>query len=126
MIRKAIFILGHELGDPSFYSNYQKFRKNQWRPFEELQRDQEKELRALISFVYDQVPYYRTLFHDLNLQPRDIQTIEDLEKLPILTKDIIKANWDEFIPANLSRQRYDSRATGGSTGAPMQYQALRA
>lgn len=121
MIRKGIFILGHEIGDLSFYPNYRKIRKNQWRSSEELKRDQDKQLRALIAYVYDQVPYYRTLFNDLNLQPRDIQTTEDLEKLPILTKGIIKADWDGFIPANLARQRYGSRATGGSTGAPMQY-----
>ena len=61
------------------------------------------------------------LFKALGLLPRDIRTVEDLEKLPILTKDIIKEQWEEFKPANLSSMKYYNRATGGSTGTPMQY-----
>jgi phenylacetate-CoA ligase len=125
MIRKAVFVLAHELGDPSFYPMYRKCRAAQWKAHDELRRDQEKQLRALVAYAYDQVPYYRRLFNDLHLRPKDIQIIEDLEKLPILTKDAIKANWDDFVPADLPRQRYDVRATGGSTGAPLQYRLSR-
>ena len=121
MIRKAAFILAHEIGEFSFFPNYHALRKTQWKPREELVREQEKQLRHLISFSYEQVPYYRSLFKSLHLRPRDIRSLEDLERLPILTKDIIKANWDELKPANLSSQKFDSRATGGSTGTPLQY-----
>lgn len=121
MFRKALFILAHECGDPSFYPAYKKLVKNQWKPYAELKRDQEKRLQQLIDFSYENVPYYRNLFKNLKLLPKDIRTIEDLEKLPVLTKDIIKGHWEEFKPANLPSVKYYTLATGGSTGTPMQY-----
>jgi len=121
MFRKGLFILAHQCGDTSFYPTYKKLVKNQWKPYAELKRDQEKQLRHLIEFSYENVPYYRNLFKGLGLLPGDIRTIEDLEKLPILTKDIIKEHWEEFKPANLPSMKYYNQATGGSTGTPMQY-----
>lgn len=121
MFRKGLFILAHQCGDTSFYPAYKKLVQNQWKPYNELKHDQEKQLRHLIEFSYENVPYYRNLFKALGLLPRDIHAIEDLEKLPILTKDIIKEHWEEFKPANLSSMKYYSRATGGSTGTPFHY-----
>jgi len=121
MFRKEIFILAHQCGDMSFYPSYKKLVKNQWTPYDKLKHDQEKQLKNLIKFSYENVPYYHNLFRSLGLSPEDIQTIEDLEKLPILTKDIIKKHWEEFKPVNLSSMKYYNHATGGSTGTPMQY-----
>ena len=121
MFRKGLFILAHQCGDTSFYPAYKKLVRNQWKPYAELKRDQEKQLRHLIEFSYENVPYYRNLFKNLGLLPGDIRTVEDLEKLPILTKDIIKEHWEEFKPANLSSMKYYNQATGGSTGTPFHY-----
>ncbi len=121
MFQREIFILAHNLGDRSFYSKYETVEKNQWRPYDERKIQQEKQLRCLIAYSFNQVPYYRSLFKELALRPEDIKTIEDLEKLPVLTKEIIRANWDALKPANLSSMAYSSRATGGSTGTPMKY-----
>jgi len=121
MFRKGLFILAHQCGDTSFYPAYKKLVKNQWKPYAELKRDQEKQLRHLIEFSCENIPYYRNLFKNLGLLPRDIRTVEDLEKLPILTKDIIKEHWEEFKPANLSSMKHYNQVTGGSTGTPLQY-----
>lgn len=75
----------------------------------------------MISYVHENVPYYRNLFKELKLFPKDIRTIEDLQKLPILTKEIIKEHWEDLKPAHLSSMKYYNQATGGSTGTPLQY-----
>ena len=121
MLNKHLFILAHQLGCKSFYPTYQFLMKNQWSSYAELKENQNKELKQLVSFVYENVPYYRNLFKNLNLFPNDIRTLEDLEKLPVLTKDIIKQHWEDFKPANLSSMQYDNDSTGGSTGTPFQY-----
>ena len=70
--------------------------KNQWKTYEELKEEQGKQLSLMTNFAYKNVPYYHKLFDDLKLSPDDIKKVEDLEKLPILTKEIIKQNWDDF------------------------------
>jgi phenylacetate-CoA ligase len=52
---------------------------------------QESKLRALIRHSYDNVPYYRSLFRSAGLSPEDVQTIEDLEHVPVTTKDDLRA-----------------------------------
>lgn len=118
---KGLFILAHQCGDTSFYPTYKKLVQNQRKLYEELEHEQVKQLRHLIKFVYEYVPYYRNLFKDLGLLPRDVRAIKDLGKLPVLTKDTIKEHWEELKPTNLSSMKYYSWATGGSTGTPMAY-----
>ncbi len=125
MFKKHLFIIGHNLVEPSFYQTYKHLVRSQWRPFCELKEEQEKKLRFLISFAYNSVPYYHILFKELKLTPGDICTIEDLQKLPLLKKETIKQHWEEFKPVNISSMKYYTLATGGSTGTPLQYRLLK-
>lgn len=98
---------------------------DQWKSYEELKKEQEEQLRHIISYSYRYVPFYHKLFDSLNLEPADINVIEDLEKLPILTKSDINNHWDDFKPTILDRINYYRRSTGGSTGTPFNYRITR-
>ena len=87
MIKKLLFTLAHEVGDINVYPTYKRLVKNQWKSYDELKKEQEKQLKVMLNFCYDTVPYYHKLFKSLNLSPDNIKKIEDLEKLPVLTKD---------------------------------------
>lgn len=121
MLGNAIFWLGYKLKRPGVLSYYEIFKKSQWLPFEVLQEKQVKQLRRLITYAYHNVPYYIRLFDDIELKPDDITSIRDLDKLPILTKQIIRSNWQEFIPPNITQMKYVNSSTGGSTGEPLKY-----
>lgn len=126
MFSRNMFILGHQLGDRNFHYTYKNLLKSQWKPYSDQKFYQEKQLKIMIDFVYKNVPFYHKLFRELNLTVSDIKRIEDLEKLPIITKDTIRDNWVDFTPVNLSSMKYNSQATGGSTGTPLQYRLLKA
>lgn len=89
---------------------------SQWWPEEQLKAYQDEQLRSMIVHAYRSVPYYRELFDSQGLMPADIQSSEDLVKLPILTKQTLRGNWEALqsteVPA--SRRRYGN--TGGTTG----------
>ena len=125
MFHQSLFITAHQVGDRSFYPTYKKLVGSQWKTYNELKDYQEKRLQSLIDFAYKNIPYYHKLFNDLRLKPDDIKKIDDLEKLPILTKDIIKRNWEDFKPVNLDTMKYYVNSTGGSTGTPFQYRLLK-
>lgn len=125
MFHKYLFILAHSLGDRNFYQTYKKLSQNQWKKYEGLKEEQDKQLRYMINFAHNNVPYYRRLFDNLKLHTDDIRSIEDLEKLPILTKEIIKSNWGDFKPINLKKIKYFELATGGSIGTPFRFRITK-
>jgi len=125
MFNKELFILAHQMGELSFYPTYRNLIKNQYRSSFDLKIEQEKKLRRMIFFAYESVPYYHKLFKELKIHPADVRNIEDLQKIPVLTKELIKQHWDDLKPTNLAKMKYYHEATGGSTGTPLQYRLLK-
>jgi len=121
VVNRKLFKLGYLLKRPQVLRHYNSFQQSQWQFLEWLKNNQEKQLRKLIQFVYENVPYYSTLFNKLGIKANEITYIKDLEKLPILTKKIIKENWKDFIPKNIDSLKYLIGSTGGSTGTPLKY-----
>ncbi|AAM04488.1 phenylacetate--CoA ligase family protein [Methanosarcina acetivorans] len=125
MFHKSLFIFAHQLGERGFYPTYKNLVATQWKPYSEQKKAQEKQLKHLLNFSYKNVPYYHKLFNKLKLDPGEIRTLEDLEKLPILNKAIIKENFEDFKPLNLNSMKYYINSTGGSTGNPLHFRLLK-
>lgn len=121
MLHKFIFKTSYFLKRPKVIRYYNKFQSTQWDTFESLKNHQNKELGKLVEFVHKNVPYYTKLFDRIDIEPNNITTVKDLEKLPILTKQLIKQNWQDFIPKNINKFKYINGSTGGSTGDPLKY-----
>lgn len=82
---------------------------------------QKAQLQEFVKHAYYHTIYYKNLFDSLGLNPSDIQSAEDLKKLPVINKAIINAHYDELIPDNLQQFKYRKGKTGGTTGEPMLY-----
>ena len=54
---------------------------------------QGKRLNKLVNLVYHNVPFYRNKMQEMDLSPDDIQTIEDIVKLPFTTKQDLRDNY---------------------------------
>ena len=113
------------LGDRIFGTRIIRFLKelegNQWWSPEEIRADQEKKLCGLVKHSYENVPYWKDLFDGLNLKPSDIKTKQDLEKLPILTKDDIRKNLHNMVAKNFPQKKLRENHSSGSTGEPLKY-----
>ena len=55
-------------------------------PLEDMRKLQSEKLVKQVKHVYDNVPYYRDLMDKKGVSPDDIKSIDDLHKLPFLTK----------------------------------------
>ncbi len=82
---------------------------------------QENMLRRLIRHCYANVPYYRKVFTESGLTPDDVGSIRDLEKLPFLTKAIVRKHKKDLLATNFSSRRTQPDSTSGSTGAPLDF-----
>lgn len=104
-----------------FADFYRFLMKSQWWPKEKLEEFQNQRLRKIIEHAYDNVPYYRKIFDVRGLRPKDIQCKEDLRKLPILTKEDLRKNFNELMAKDFEKFKPILSHTSGSTGIPMKY-----
>lgn len=88
---------------------------------EQVKEYQDKHLRILLKHAYETVPFYKKEFDQCGFNPYKFQHADELKALPIVTKDILKANIQEFI----SNAKLDSKTfihlTGGTTGKALTY-----
>lgn len=105
-------------GLPQWYRQLSRMQK--WTP-SQIEVWQNKQVRELVEDAYQYSPYYRQLFDSLSLTPDDIRTKKDLERIPPLTKEIIRNHFDEIVLRGKRGLRYRSCSTGGSTGNPTRY-----
>ena len=59
-------------------------------PVEKLQALQSERLVKQVKYVYDHVEFYRNKMKEAGVEPEDIKGIEDLHKLPFVTKDDLR------------------------------------
>lgn len=119
-MKKMKFLLGYYLRRPEVIKAYKEINELENKGLEFLKEFQNAKLRKLISFSVKEVPYYRNLFKTLGLKVEDIKTTEDLVKIPILTKEMIKENPRDFVAQNY-KGKIVNGSTGGSTGQPLKY-----
>tara|TARA_B100001057_G_C22863127_1_gene955420 strand:- start:3651 stop:4988 length:1338 start_codon:yes stop_codon:yes gene_type:complete len=86
---------------------------------EKLKNHQFLELQRLIKKCYDYVPYYHKLMIDYGVS-REIKDFEELSKLPILTKDIVRENWNDLIDKRYLKNSFVFK-TSGSTGEKFKF-----
>lgn len=91
--------------------------KSQYWSLAELNQFQNARLKVLLHYAYNCIPAYRRKFTEAGITPNDIQTKEELVKLPVTTREEMQSNSD-FVNA---RRIVATLYTGGSTGAPLKY-----
>lgn len=89
----------------------------QWLPATEIAALQLTRLKDFLRDVAVNVPYYRTLFAQIGFDASKVQSLADLQRLPFLTKAVIRANVDALKHAHaMGLARFN---TGGSSGEPL-------
>ena len=95
-----------------------------WNPNKEcMSRDeraalQGKRLHKIVSYVYHNVPFYRHKMQEMDVRPDDIQTIEDITKLPFTTKKDLRDNYPFGLQAAPQSEIIRIHASSGTTGNP--------
>ncbi len=84
-----------------------------------LEEMQFAQFKRILIYAYKNVDYYRQLFKDLKLTPESFNAIEDIRKIPCLTKDVLRKENKRFITDRASKKLLLKVYTGGTTGTPM-------
>lgn len=85
-------------------------------PLDELQALQSERLVAQVQHVYENVEFYRNKMDEMGVKPEDIKGIEDLHKLPFITKDDLRDQYPYGLLGVPLDQVVRIQSTSGTTG----------
>jgi phenylacetate-CoA ligase len=87
----------------------------------EIRAYQDNQISQLISHAYENVPYYRELMTGLRLAPDDIRCVADLQKLPVLTKETVRQNFERLVSRKANVRDLVARHTSGTSGKALHF-----
>ena len=86
---------------------------------EDIRALQLEKLKETVAYAYERVPYYRQKLDEMGVAPSDIQTLEDVRKLPFTDKAVLR----ETFPFGLFAVPLDDirelHSSSGTTGKPV-------
>lgn len=85
---------------------------------DEMRTCKSRRLIDMVERVYHNVPFYRNKMQELGLHPEDIQSIDDLSKLPFTTKQDLRDNYPYGLFAVPMSEIVRVHASSGTTGKP--------
>jgi phenylacetate-CoA ligase len=118
LVSSLLFPLHELLKGHNTLSVRRALERSQWWMPETLERYQVERLRSLLARAGERVPYYRRLFKEIRFDPESACSLQDLERLPFLTKDAIRKNLQDLKEPGARLALFN---TGGSTGEPLQF-----
>ena len=80
-----------------------------------IRKYQLKELKRVVSHAYENSAGYRALFDKAGIKPNMIKSLDDIRRLPFVSKEILRDNVDLY---RTPSKNADYVTTGGSTGIP--------
>ncbi|MBQ7119039.1 MAG: phenylacetate--CoA ligase [Oscillospiraceae bacterium] len=83
---------------------------------EDMKKLQSEKLVKQVKHVYENVPYYKNLMDEKGVKPEDIKGIEDLHKLPFLTKADLRDAYPYGLLATPLENCVRIHSTSGTTG----------
>ena len=85
---------------------------------ESLRKIQSIRLKKIVDYVYHNTPFYRKKMQEMGITPDDINSIDDIVKLPFTTKHDLRDNYPFGLCAVPMSQIVRIHASSGTTGKP--------
>jgi phenylacetate-CoA ligase len=117
------WIFRNYLFNPYRTQAIQSIKRSQSWSKDEIIDYQTRQLKNLLTHAYETVPFYKNSFSQAGFSPDMFKSIEDIKKVPILTKDDIRTYRESLISTTFPKKFIISDASGGTTGLPVPFYA---
>ena len=111
------------LGRQRYGGRFPEFRTfledSQWWEPARMREWQVTQLRRVLAHAYEHVPYYRECFDHRGLVPARFESVEELRRLPVLTRDTVKHRIKDLVSRAPRRNTLAEGHTSGTTGSPI-------
>lgn len=104
---------------------YFRLKKSQYFPQEVLQEIQLEKVREIIAYAGEHVPFYERRFHDIGLEPEDIKSLEDVARIPALSRQEVIDGYRDMVDRRRSPSIDIAEASMRGTGQPVPFARFR-
>lgn len=104
-----------------FKRNYEYLCKAERLSSDEISYVQYNSLKTIIEYAYKYVPYYRNQYSNIGFEPNDFTSTDVISKLPTISKQDIKENYNDFISDEIKNINYFSCQSSGTTSNPFKF-----
>lgn len=88
-------------------------------PRKQLMELQLKRLKWVTHWVYERSPFYRERFNEAGVRPENINSLEDVRKLPFISKEDLRENYPFGLFAVPMENVVRIHSSSGTTGKPV-------
>jgi phenylacetate-CoA ligase len=103
-----------------YLRHLRQLRKTQYDEPHKIAARQRAALQALLQHAYDTVPFYQERFKQIGASPGDIIGMDDLRRLPVLTKADLRTDKSRLLSTSFDRKDLCCKKTSGSTGVALE------
>lgn len=118
IFNKIIYTLGVSHRSPELKRKFQALKESENWSLKELEQYQLSQLKSILNKAYENTDYYKKLYDTAKISPNDINTLDDLKMLPIISKSDLLNN-TEAIKSKEEFKKLFLSETSGSTGEPL-------
>lgn len=86
---------------------------------DKIEHYQIKKINELLRYSYENVPFYKKRFDDYDFNWQKITYLDDLNKLPTLTRADLQNSFSQIISKKVDLQKCKKNSSSGSTGKPV-------
>jgi phenylacetate-CoA ligase len=113
---RAYALLAVRDGQRGWQQGLREFRRDRSANPERLHEAVEQRLGKVLSHAFETTRYYREAWSSIGFEPRSFRSSADVERLPFVTKDIIRSSRDAMKSAKFGADELRLSYTGGTTG----------
>jgi phenylacetate-CoA ligase len=122
MLQTFAFPVSNLLMRRKFWDIYRELQASQWYSPQRIKEMQVAKLRGLVKHAHSTVPLYKELMDEKGVEASDIRQLEDIKRLPIVTKKDFREGFPERCTSKaVLRDDWILDSTSGSTGNPFQF-----
>ena len=118
-IKNILYLAKYSLLKPGAMDSLRRALQAQRLSPEALEDLNWQRTKALVRYAFEKVPYYQRRFRQEGLHPDDLQGPETFVRVPVLTRQDLKGNFQDLVSVEAKPRQFRTVTTGGSTGEPV-------
>lgn len=101
---------------PEFWRFYNLLIELEKAPVEKVREYQFNQVKKLVTNAFERSAFYRRKYETVSFHPREFKSLDDLKKIPVLTKEEIRKFSEELILSPYQKSELILGPTSGTTG----------